>query len=194
MQWARSGLFQGKPMLAIANGAGAERAYQAVAGPDLEMVCSVGFCGALDPKLGIADIVVGTGVNGETIDSPKCAIEHQRGNIASLGHVVQSASEKRALHEAGSIAVEMEALGALRRARAEGVPFHCVRAVSDQAGEDLHCNFNRALRDDGKFDTWRLIGDAALHPLTCLPELVRLAKRTEVATERLGEFLASCEF
>jgi nucleoside phosphorylase len=181
-------------MLAIANGAGPKRAFLAVAGPDLEMVCNIGFCGAVNPELQIADIVVGTSVNGEEIETPQSRLRHRRGAIASVDHVVRSKREKESFRSGGALAVEMEAAGALERARAAGVPFHCVRAVSDRATEDLRCDFNRALRDDGRFDIRRLALDAVLHPLTCLPELIRLGKRTELATERLGEFLASCEF
>jgi nucleoside phosphorylase len=194
VHWARSGLLQNRPILAIANGVGARQAYAAVAGPDLELVCNIGFCGALDPALRIADIVVATHVNGEEIRVPHASNAAIRGPLASIDHVAQSAVEKAALRSTGAIAVEMEAAGALKRTQALGVPFYSVRAVSDLAEETLRSNFNRALREDGRVRTSELAFQALMHPFTCLPELIRLGRRSAFASERLGEFLAACEF
>ena len=45
--------------MAIANGAGAERAFAAVlVAPRPSAVCNIGFCGALDESLRVGDIVV----------------------------------------------------------------------------------------------------------------------------------------
>jgi nucleoside phosphorylase len=194
VHWARSGLFRGRPMVAIANGAGPKRAYAAVAGPDLQAVCNIGFCGALDPAMRVADIFVATQVNGEPVSRPRSSNASFAGPLASIDHVARTAAEKSGLHSAGAMAVEMEAAGALKRAQALNVPFYSVRVVSDLAGETLHCDFNRALRDDGRVGMARLAAEAVMGPFTCLPELLRLARRAALASERLGEFLASCEF
>lgn len=194
VHWARSGLFQNRPMVAIANGAGPKRAYAAVAGPDLQAVCSIGFCGALDPAMRVADIFVATTVNGEVISRPRSLHASFEGALTSIDHVARTAAEKASLYAAGGMAVEMEAAGALKRAQALKVPFYSVRVVSDLAQETLHCDFNRALRDDGRIGITRLAAEATMRPFTCLPELLRLARRASVASERLGEFLASCEF
>ncbi len=194
VHWARSGELNGTPLLAIANGAGPKRAYAAIAGPDLRAVCNIGFCGALDPALSVAQVVVATCVNGAEIEQPRSRIAAISGHLASIDHVARSAEEKRALWETGAIAVEMEAWGALQAARALRVPFYSVRVVSDSAKETLHCDFNRALRDDGRVNVARLAAQAVMHPFTCLPELLRLGSRSALASERLGEFLAGCEF
>ena len=194
VHWARSGELNGVPVLTIANGAGPLRAYAAVAGPDLRAVCNIGFCGALDPALQVADVFVGTHVNGEEIRQPRSSRAAIAGRLASIDHVARTSGEKRDLRASGAMAVEMEAAGALRRARALNVPFYCVRVVSDLATETLRCDFNRALRDDGRVSEARLAIQALTHPLTCLPELLRLGKRSALASERLGEFLAGCEF
>lgn len=194
VRWARSGLLNGKPVLAIANGAGPKRAFAAVAGPDLEAVCNIGFCGALDPALSVGDIFVASSVNGEPVQTPRAPCAAISGPLASIDHVARTAEEKRSLFEAGSKAVEMEAAGALKRTQLFGIPFFSVRVVSDLANETLKCDFNRVLRDDGSIDILGLAVQAARGPFTCLPELLRLRSRSVLASERLGEFLAGCEF
>ncbi len=194
VQWAMSGIFRGKPMIAVANGAGPLRAYAAVGGPDLEMVLNLGLCGALDPALKIGDVVAATEVGGEPSLAPSSSPHCARGALVTADHVVRSAQEKRSLRLLGGLAVDMEARGARKRAKELGVPFYAVKCVSDLAEEELHCDFNRALRDDGRIDTVRLAMDAFKRPFTCLPELLRLGKRAALCSEKLGEFVASCEF
>ncbi len=88
----------------------------------------------------------------------------------------------------------MEASGAFRRAQELQVPFYAVKCVSDLANEDLHCDYNRALRDDGSISFSRLAAEGVSRPFTCLPELFRMGRRSALASERLGEFLAACKF
>ena len=66
IRWCRSGRLNDYEIVLAANGAGWQRAAAAVdagwAVSRPEAVISTGFCGALDPKLQIADVVVGTRV------------------------------------------------------------------------------------------------------------------------------------
>jgi NADPH:quinone reductase-like Zn-dependent oxidoreductase len=90
--------------------------------------------------------------------------------------------------------VEMEAGGVAERAVARGVPFYCVRVVTDMAGEDMANNFNGALRPDGHFATINILQGALRHPLVRLPELLRLRNRCVRAARVLGDFIADCRF
>ncbi len=57
--WARAGRSKGGEVMAIANGAGADRAFAAVlVAPKPSAVCNIGFCGALDEGLRVGDIVI----------------------------------------------------------------------------------------------------------------------------------------
>ncbi|MDQ2900325.1 MAG: hypothetical protein M3Y07_11060, partial [Acidobacteriota bacterium] len=105
-----------------------------------------------------------------------------------------TAGEKRQLRQTGAIAVEMEAGGAAAKAAELGVPFYCIRAVSDLAGETFSCDFNAALRQDGQFDTMRLLTSAMRKPVSRFPELFHLQRRCATASKNLGAFLAGCEF
>ena len=82
----------------------------------------------------------------------------------------------------------------MQRAQALGLPFFCVRAVTDLADETFANDFNAALREDGHFDTMQILRSAMLRPVARLPELVRLRKRCGIAARTLGEFLADCRF
>jgi nucleoside phosphorylase len=165
--------------LMLANGAGIGPAYAAVLAArqcNPVFVCNVGFCGATDPKLKIGEIVTDVSVM-------KCS-----------DHVVQTEREKRALFEAGYRVVEMESAGASRGAADLGIPFLAVKSVSDLASDELRCDYNRALRDDGSIDVLNLSLQAVARPLTCLPDLVRFGRNAFRAAECRGEYVAGCEF
>jgi adenosylhomocysteine nucleosidase len=195
VDWARSGSLGEHEVLLVANGAGAARAAAAVDAvvktfsPDA--IVSLGFCGALDPSLNIADVVVST---GSGVQVPSSAPPHRAGVVCSVDHVARTAEEKRRLHASGAVAVEMEAAGVAARAHALGVPFYCIKSVTDLAGETMANDFNAAMRPDGHFDTIGILKSSLRHPSVRLPELVRLRKRCVRAASALGDFVADCRF
>lgn len=195
--WARSAVFQSRPILMLANGAGAGRAYAAIEAArhrNPALICNVGFCGALDPHLKIGEIVVASSTNGDATLVPRSLGPHVTGSLACVDHVVEKVREKGELREAGFTAVDMESAGALRRARELGIPFYAIKAVSDLASQELRCDYNRVLRDDGSIDLVKLSLQAVARPFTCLPDLIRFGNNALFAAERIGEFLAGCEF
>ena len=202
VDWSRTGRMGEHDVLLAANGAGARRASAAVDGAlrgfAADCVVSTGFCGALAPELRVGDVVVGTGVAvGAGIlpaVTPSCGLAHHTGVVCSIDHVAQSASEKRQLRATGASAVEMEAGGVAERAAVHGVPFYCVRVVTDMAEEEMSNDFNGALRSDGHFATMKILKGAFGRPLTRVPELLRLRRRCVVAARVLGDFVADCKF
>jgi adenosylhomocysteine nucleosidase len=202
LDWARLAELGGHDLLLVANGAGALRAASALdaaAGTFLpDAVISTGFCGALDPDLALADVVVATSVAAADLRYPALPVStappHHSGVVCSVDHVAQTAEEKRCLRAGGAIAVEMEAAGVAARAQARGLPFYCIRVVTDLAGETMANDFNAALRADGHFDTMVILREALRRPLVRLPELCRLRQRSVRAARILGDFLANCRF
>lgn len=192
VHWARNGRWKGREVVAIANGAGADRAFAAaLVAPKPSALCSVGFCGALDESLRLADVVIATQVrNGEDVwvtagfHSP----EARKGAVASIDHIAQTAAEKRNLRATGASIVEMEAAGVARAAEDLGLPFFCVRAVSDLANEDFANDFNAALKPDGRFSLLHLIRQGHFG------ELMQLQRRTAAAARKLGDFLNESSF
>jgi len=198
MSWLRfldSGIHR---VLLVANGVGANRAAAAVdaAVPAIkpDAIVTTGFCGALDESLAIGDIVIGTRIGDYECALPSASLPHQRGPIASIDRVAQTADEKRRLRSSGSIAVEMEAAGVARRAAALGLPLYCIKAVTDLATENMANDFNAALRSGGQFDTIVLFQGALRRPTKRIPELIRLRNRCVRAARALGEFFADCRF
>jgi len=198
LDWARAGRLGDHEVLLVAHGAGALRAAIAVETAAAEFhpdaIASTGFCGALDPELKVADIVVGTEVDGFALQPVASAAPHRAGRFCSLAHVAQTAAEKARLHASGGIAVEMEAAGITDRAELLGLPVYCVRAVTDLAGEDMANDFSKALRPDGHFDTMTILSGALFRPWKRVPELIRLRQRCARAAHTLGDFIADCRF
>ena len=192
----------GHEVLMAANGAGAARAAAAVeaahAAGGLDLICSMGFCGALKDDMRIGDIFVAERVQADGVEyvaaKPETARPHHTGVLESIDHVAQTAEEKASLRRGGASAVEMEAAGAAATAARFALPFYCVRSVTDLAGESFRLDLNSALRSDGKFATMQLIAASCRRPVSRLPELLRLGRRARAASQTLGEFVADCRF
>ena len=188
--------------LLVANGVGVKCAAAAAeAGVETfrpDGLISTGFCGALVPELQVADVVVATEVAGGESRYAAAPIESARPNhqglIRTHSRVAGTAEERRTLHATGAIAVEMEASGVAGCARKHSLPFYCVKVVTDLAGETMANDFNRALREDGHFDTIILLQGTLRHPFARIPELLRLQRRCVRAARSLGEFFADCRF
>lgn len=172
----------------VANGPGSRLVTEALRERrNVEGIVSTGFCGALDPALRVGDIVV----SGEPVRSRRRFVQ---GELLSVDRVAVSAAEKRELRErTGAVAVEMESAAVAAKAREWGVPFRCVKVVSDAASDDLPLDFNLYRDAAGRFSRTRIALAAMLRPFTVMPGLLRLDRNCRTAAEKLGEFLADCE-
>lgn len=199
LDWARAADLAGNEVMLVANGVGKERAAAAVDAAICdfhpEAIISTGFCGALEESLKIADVVAGSGIITNQTNYPAQTVGHVfSGPICSVDYIAQTAAQKTRLRQLGGVAVEMEAAGVAGRAQTFKLPFYCVRAVTDLAGEDMANDFNAALRPDGHFATITILRRSFRHPAARLPELLRLRRRCARAAESLGEFFADRRF
>jgi nucleoside phosphorylase len=199
-EWARLVSFGGHEVLLAANGVGTKHAAAAVDSAlrylSADAVGSVGFCGAVEKALKIGDIVTAECVTeyGRSWKAAPVATPVHPGKVCTMEHVVRTSEEKREIRATGACAVDMEAAGVAARAESLGLPFYCIKTVTDLAHEDMANDFNAALREDGHFDTMLILKGTLRHPAARLPELLRLRNRCARAARRLGEFIVDCRF
>jgi adenosylhomocysteine nucleosidase len=214
IDYAYEGILDGRRILLAANGAGpklaghaVEVAIRAVTAADLsssklEAVVSTGWCGGLDPALQQKQIFIATEVlDLAAKERYACAqVEGAEassqtvlsGLLVSQDRVAGTAAEKSRLWtDWGAAAVEMEAAGVAARSKRAGLPFCCIKVVSDRAEESFALDMNAMRTGEGRIARGKIMIYAAAH-ISVLPELFRLKRRSEEAAEALGEFLVSC--
>jgi adenosylhomocysteine nucleosidase len=212
IDYAEEGIWEGQRAILVANGAGPKLASEAVevarraimlsdlSASRLDAVVSVGVCGGLNPDRKPNDIIVATTVLApETNNSFACHLPGPReragvitGTVVSIDHVAITPGEKTGLRELGADAVEMEAAGVAAKALHLGVPFLCIKAVSDSFDETMPLDMNRMRTPEGRFARGKIGNYAVTHP-QILPGLLRLKRRADDAAAALGDFLASCQ-
>ncbi len=209
IDYAWEGILEGRRVLLAANGAGPKLATQAVevairsvtaghlSSSRLEAIVSTGFCGGLDPELRESQIVVATEVLNLETQEKFATTPISGGGTAPVGLIVtqdriaNSAEEKRQLRATGAIAIEMEAAAVAARAKRAGLPFACIKVVTDRADESFGFDVNRMRSEDGRIRRGKIGIYALAHP-NVIPELLRLRRRTNDAVKVLGEFLVNC--
>ncbi|HSU33773.1 MAG TPA: hypothetical protein VLJ11_21275 [Bryobacteraceae bacterium] len=209
VQYAMEGVLHGRRLVLVADGAGPKLAahataiaFRAFAGTGLtssviHTVISVGFCGALDPNLGANEIVMGTEIV-QSMKSERFACttgsasqSYVSGPIFSQDRIANNAHEKHELRSLGTIAVEMEAAGVAAYAQKVGVPFACIKVVSDRADESFPFDLNRMRTNEGRIARGKIGTYVLWHPIL-LPKLWGLKQRSDDAARTLGDFLVSC--
>lgn len=210
IDFAQEGVWEGQRAILVANGAGPKLAGEAVevarraimlsdlSSSRLDAIVSVGVCGGLHPDRKSNDIVIATSVLApETNDSFVCQLPGQRegvfeGTVVSVDRVAGTVEEKARLRDLGADVVDMEAAGVAAKARQLGLPFYCIKAVSDSFEEPMPLDMNQMRTPEGRFARGKIGNYAVTHP-QILPGLLRLKRRADDAAATLGEFLASCQ-
>jgi adenosylhomocysteine nucleosidase len=191
----------GHSVLAVESGLGAERAQKALTwafgqavGRRPRLVVSAGFSGALQPGLSVGDVIVPKEVAdlggnrwpttwpGE-LPANRCP--PHRGALLSVPNLVSEPGEKRALGgRFSAAAADMETAAVARFCAEQGVPFGCVRAISDDVDTKLSSELIFLLAD-GTLSPSRLLHALATRPRLVL-ECSRLARATRRAADRLA--------
>jgi adenosylhomocysteine nucleosidase len=178
----------------LLTGMGARNAEQAVRAtlktvrPSRVFTC--GFAGALDPALGIGDVVFGAKVSPSIAQRLQSAGARQV-VFAWVERVVITAAEKCALRaQTNADVVEMESAIIERVCREAGVECITLRAISDTAHEDLPLNFNELMTSEQKLNPAKL-ALAILRRPQRIPALLRLGKNSSIAAEKLGKVLVA---
>jgi adenosylhomocysteine nucleosidase len=165
--------------IAACAGAGAGAAERALAQAEREgpadRIVSTGWAGALSGDLSAGRAYRISGVidsrTGERFPIPGESGDYW---LVTSPRVADQAEKRRLAAATGAGLVDMEAAALARVAGARGIPFRCVKGVSDGFGESMP-DFNAFLTPEGKFEFGRFILFAALRPLLW-PALLRIGK------------------
>ena len=150
------------------------------------MVYSVGFAGALDPKLKVPDLLRPSRVINAG-DASSTKIEGGTGVLVSFGSVASPEQKARLRDSFGAQAVDMEAAAVARAAEARGVAFGVVKVISDEADFEFPA-MERFVDAEGRFSESRFAMFAAIRPWLW-PRVIRLASNSNRATRALCAYL-----
>lgn len=178
----------------VVTGVGPQRA-SAVVDPLLHdapprYVVITGFAGGLRPDLRVGDVVTAarlidsdTGASyqpaaGATDDTPVTLLTHDR--------IVLTPADKAALRARfDADAVDMESALIAARCDAAGVPWVCVRAISDEADHALPEGVERLTRPDGRADLPAALRHAVTRPGD-IGRLIRLGRAARRAAAQIA--------
>ena len=181
---------------AAAEAAIARSDHFANARPDV--LISSGFAGALkaqfEPGTIVAPAKTRSLKNHANVDSNVAVREEAIrlgaapiDNLITLDRLVKTAEEKEKLAFFGE-AIDMESAVVMSRFASAQVPTAALRVISDGASEDLPVDFARCLTPQGTIKPMSLANQLVRRPGS-LPNLVRFARQSYDAAQKLGDFL-----
>jgi adenosylhomocysteine nucleosidase len=153
----------------------------------IDLVFSIGWAGALTAELapGSAHNVAGV-IDVQTGERFLCDAGAGDLWLATSPKVADQAEKRRLASSYGAALVDMEAAAVARLAGMRGIPFYCIKAVSDGFTEKLP-DFNPFMRD-GKFEMTRFVLYALLRPWYW-PALARMGENSKKASQHIAESL-----
>lgn len=178
--------------IAACAGAGQQAATRAFAaieeGGPIDLVFSVGWVGALTPELapGTAHNVAGV-IDVRTGERFRCDAGAGELWLATSPKVADAAEKQRLAAAYGAGLVDMEAAGVAHLAAMRGIPFYCVKGISDGYTDKLP-DFNRFIAENGQFKLALFILFALLRPWHW-PALARMGENSRMAAQGIRESL-----
>ena len=166
----------------IASEAARRAAEAAIALYKPQLLLSVGFAGALDQQLKVGQVFWPRVVIDAT-DGSRTQAASGQGILVSFSSVAGSGQKARLAAAYGAQAVDMEAASVARTARANGIAFAAVKAISDEASFEMP-DMNRFVTTDGQFRSAALAAFAAARPWLW-PGLIRLGRNSAQASRAL---------
>jgi adenosylhomocysteine nucleosidase len=155
----------------------------------IDAVCSAGWVGALDgtfkaQSVSLVSRVVDTktGERFRTADSqPDSPV------LATTTRVADEREKQRLAASYGAGLVDMEAAAIARIALGKGIPFYCVKAVSDDVDARLP-NLNPFIADNGRLKMLPFLVHVAVRPGSW-SGLMKLGRHSSAAAKNLAEAL-----
>lgn len=194
--WARWCGAPDQPILLVETGMGGARVHAALDWLLQDSrrpgrIAFAGFGGSLSPSVGVGAVVWATAVldhAGQVWPTTWRQAHQPAGLILSLQRLAPSARDKRALGSGlQALTIDMESGAIAQRCSETGVPFACVRAVSDDVDTDLSPEL-AALLTTGVVSPWRLTRTLLRRPGLVF-EMLRLERDTRAAARELARVL-----
>jgi adenosylhomocysteine nucleosidase len=178
--------------IAACAGAGQPAATRAFAGVEdggpIDLVFSVGWAGALRPQIaaGSAHNLAGV-IDVGTGERYNCDAGAGKLWLATSPKVAKEAEKRRLAASYSASLVDMEAAAIARMSAARGIPFYCIKGVSDGLGDRLP-DFNRYLSPTGQMRMAKLTLFATLQPWYW-PALIRMGENSKKASQNVADLL-----
>jgi adenosylhomocysteine nucleosidase len=181
----------GGSWVAVCGGMGMMRAAAAFAEAEkvavIGAVCSVGWAGALDAEFAAGSVsrvsqVIDT-KTGERFGSADAQVEWPV--LVTTENVADAREKQRLQASYGAALVDMEAAEMARIALGKGVPFHCIKAVSDDASAALP-DLSGFIGANGQMRMLPFLGHVAVRPGSWAG-LARLRRNSALAARNLAE-------
>lgn len=178
--------------VAACAGAGVEAATRAFAEVErdgaVDRVISTGWAGALQEQLvsGGACFVTGV-IDARTGERFHAASRRDDCWLVTSPHVANQDGKRQLAVTYGAGLVDMEAAGVARLALMRGIPFYCVKGISDGYKDKLP-DFNRFISANGHFQLIRFILFVLPRPWHW-PALMRMGENSKKAAQGIRESL-----
>jgi adenosylhomocysteine nucleosidase len=179
--------------IAACAGMGQQAAVRAFAevekGGPVDRVVSVGWAGALREEIGVGRAYRAAGVVDLRTGERFAVSEPNAGDpwLVTSSGVVGAADKRRLAAEYLAGLVDMEAAAIARLAAMRGIPFECVKGVSDGVSENLP-DFNRFISPQGQLILSRLLLFVLPRPWYW-PALIRMGENSSKASHSLAGLL-----
>ncbi|MBZ2185726.1 MAG: hypothetical protein K7J46_13520 [Bryobacter sp.] len=144
-------------------------------------VISIGVCGALDPALSLGQVLTVSRIQSPLGVFTPQPLAAPAATLHSQDRVAVTVLEKEQLFATGAQIVDMEAAAVALLCERHGIPFSCLKAVSDLADEDLPVDFNLHRDANGNFSHLRI----AIAGIMKITALIRLQRQTRIAVKGL---------
>ncbi len=179
--------------VAACAGAGQSAATRAFAAIEedapIDLVFSIGWAGALRADLapGTAHNLAGV-IDARTGERFKCDAGAGALWLATSPIVANEAEKLRLAATYNAALVDMEAAAIARLAQMRGIPFYCIKGVSDPLDAKLP-DFNRFIAPNGQFRTAQFTLYALFRPWHW-PALIQMGENSSKASQSIAESLS----
>ena len=181
---------EGDDVVLVCGGIGAQAARRAaeavIALYSPAKIYSVGFAGALDPALNIADIIQPE-VVVDAKDGSRTQIPGGKGTLVTFSAVANPTQKAKLRDSYAAHLVDMEAAAVARAAQLCGVEFRAGKAISDEADFAFPA-MERFVTADGQFQQTKFALYAALRPWLW-PKIAHIARNSSRASAALYKSL-----